>query len=158
MKKTPGIIVAATTAVAALIATASVATADDGKKNLNDHQRQMLSVNETEYSGQSIMRVSGADRYETAVALSQTTWTPDTSAVVYLAVGTRFPDGVAAAGAAGASALGPVLYTEPNQLPEVTRAEIQRLAPCIILVVGDTNSVSADVANEADQYSDPTRC
>jgi putative cell wall-binding protein len=158
MHKRPALLAAATLTVAAVIASASIASADDGSKTLTEHQRQLLSVNETTFSGQSIMRVSGDDRYDTAVALSQETWTPETSAAVYLAVGTRFPDGVAAAAAAGASALGPVLYTEPGQLPEVTRAEIERLRPCIIIVVGDTASVSDDVAAQADAYADPTRC
>jgi putative cell wall-binding protein len=158
MKKTPATIVAATTAVAALIATASVATADDGKKNLNDHQRQLLSVNETEYTGKGTVRISGGDRYETAVALSQTTWSPGSTGAVYLVVGTRFPDGIAAAPSAGISQLGPILFTEANQLPEVTRAEIQRLQPCLILVVGDAAAVSPEVAAQADQYTDPGRC
>lgn len=149
----------AVTAVAALmLAGATAASADDGNKKLTDHQRKMLSVNETEYSGQAIMRVSGSDRYDTAVALSRQTWTPETSAAVYLAVGTRFPDGVAAAASAGSTDLGPVLYTEPNVLPEVTRAEIERLRPCIIIVVGDIASVSDEVATQADAYSDPTHC
>jgi hypothetical protein len=162
VKKSVLTAIAATTVASAVLATASIASAGtspgDGQKTLTEHQRQLLSVNDPAYTGQGTVRVSGSDRYETAVALSRTTWSPGATGAVYLAVGTRFPDGVAAATSAALSELGPILYTETDTLPEVTRAEIERLQPCLIFVVGDEASVSPAVAAAADVYTNPGRC
>ncbi|WP_432544670.1 cell wall-binding repeat-containing protein [Kineococcus sp. SYSU DK002] len=98
-------------------------------------------------------RMSGRDRYETAAEVSFTMWRPGTAAVVFLASGTALPDALAV----GPSALdlGPVLLTERDRLPASTRAELQRLRPCLVLVVGGTPSVSDGVFADAEQYSDP---
>lgn len=99
------------------------------------------------------LRVSGRDRYETAAEMSFLTWEPETAAVVFLASGTSLPDALAV----GPSArdLGPVLLTERDRLPDATRAELQRLRPCLVVVVGGTPSVSDAVFADAEQYADP---
>ncbi|MGM1030676.1 MAG: cell wall-binding repeat-containing protein [Actinomycetota bacterium] len=89
------------------------------------------------------VRVAGADRYETAVAVSRRTF-PSGAAVVYLARGEDYPDGLAA-GPAAAHRGGPVLLTpQASALPAVL-AEITRLAPTQVVIVGGTPSVSAAV-------------
>jgi putative cell wall-binding protein len=93
-------------------------------------------------------RISGANRYDTAVAISQHAF-PNPSAVnrVYIAVGTNFPD--ALAGAAAAAALGaPVLLTPTDSLPASVAAEIQRLGPSRIYILGGTAVISDNVANQ----------
>ncbi|WP_432514679.1 cell wall-binding repeat-containing protein [Kineococcus sp. SYSU DK001] len=99
------------------------------------------------------LRLSGRDRYETAAEVSYAMWRPGTAAVVFLASGTALPDALAL-GPSSAD-LGPVLLTERDRLPDATRSELQRLRPCLVVVVGGTPSVSDGVFADAEQYSDP---
>ena len=92
-------------------------------------------------SAVSKSRLAGADRYSTSVALAASAY-PDPSAVstVYIAVGTGFADGPAAAVAGG-----PLLLTNRSSLPDSVRAEIVRLAPENIIVVGGPSVISGSV-------------
>ncbi|PRY16854.1 cell wall-binding repeat-containing protein [Kineococcus rhizosphaerae] len=100
------------------------------------------------------VRVSGRDRYETAAEVSFLTWRPGTASVVFLASGTSLPDALAVG--PSANGLGPVLLTERDRLPAASRAELQRLQPCLVVVVGGTPSVSDAVFADAEQYTNPT--
>jgi putative cell wall-binding protein len=93
----------------------------------------------------TVARVSGADRFATAVAAAQA-FAPFRSGtgVVYLTSGRAFPDALGA-GALAAQVNGPVLLTEPNSLPASVRTELLRLHPSVINVVGGTSAVSAAV-------------
>ena len=88
----------------------------------------------------SVNRVAGADRFETSVAVSRAGFSPGVP-VVYLANGLNWPDALSA-GPAAAHLGGPLLLVAPHRLPEVVRAELQRLRPKRIVVVGGTESVS----------------
>ncbi|SDY82284.1 cell wall-binding repeat-containing protein [Herbiconiux ginsengi] len=88
-------------------------------------------------------RIEGADRYDVAVKISQTSH-PANSDTVYIANGAGFPDALSAAPAA-ASDDAPLLLTPPDQLLPVVSEEIKRLAPKTIVVVGGPNSVSPAV-------------
>ncbi|MFE6967412.1 cell wall-binding repeat-containing protein [Agromyces sp. NPDC057679] len=92
-----------------------------------------------------VQRVAGADRYETAVALSQR-FEPNVP-VLYLATGADFPDALTAASAAALRG-GPLLLTPREALPSSVRAEIVRLAPARIVVVGGESVVGASVFGE----------
>ncbi len=93
-------------------------------------------------NGVVVERIAGADRYATAVAISQRFVAPvDT---VYVATGQNFPDALSAAPAAAAAG-GPLLLTPTATLPQVVKAEIQRLQPRLIVVAGGAGAVSADV-------------
>lgn len=70
-------------------------------------------------------RLSGATRYDTAVAISQNVW-PDGASPVFLATGRSFPDALAGA-AAAARKDSPVLLTPTAELAEVAGDEIERL-------------------------------
>jgi len=94
----------------------------------------------------SVDRISGSDRYSTAVAISQAGY-PTTARVVYLATGENYPDALSAAPAAAAHG-GPLLLTVPTELPDSVRDEIIRLKPTDIVVVGGTQAVSASVFNK----------
>lgn len=91
-------------------------------------------------------RVSGDDRYAGSVAISKQAF-PATSSVVYVATGENFPDALSAAPAAAKQG-GPVLLTTSETLPDVVRAEIGRLDPAKIVVVGGTTAISAQVYSE----------
>ncbi|MCS5715970.1 cell wall-binding repeat-containing protein [Herbiconiux sp. CPCC 205716] len=100
-------------------------------------------------------RLSGADRYGTAIALSKAAF-PSGAPVVYLATGTTYPDALAA-GPAASKQGGPLLLTTPGALPSAVRAELARLDPDRIVVVGGVNSVSAAVADAAKTIAPVTR-
>lgn len=90
-------------------------------------------------------RVSGRDRYETAVAISVSgNWTANT---VYVASGEQFPDALAA-GPAATAERAPLLLTKAKFLPPVVREEILRLKPTKIIVVGSAGAVSDSVFQE----------
>jgi spore germination protein YaaH len=90
------------------------------------------------------VRVAGANRYDTAAALSRSAFAPGVP-VAYVATGASFPDALAG-GPAAARNGGPVLLTDPLALPSATATELARLKPAKIVVLGGTASVSASVA------------
>ena len=81
----------------------------------------------------TVTRLAGADRYATSVAISrlQDPGVP----VVYVAAGTNFPDGLSGAAAAGELG-GPLLLTLPGGLPASVAAELARLKPRRVVVLG----------------------
>jgi putative cell wall-binding protein len=98
--------------------------------------------------GATVTRRGGADRYGTAAAISGDLTSAE---VVHVATGADFPD--ALAGAARAGTVGsPVLLVQPGAVPSVTRAEIERLAPERIVVLGGPVAVSEAVADELGAY------
>lgn len=91
-------------------------------------------------------RIDGTDRYETAANVSKE-FAPDGASVVLLASGEGFADGLGA-GAASKWLGAPVLLTQKDSLPKSTFAELERLAPKEVIIVGGEASVSATVAQE----------
>jgi putative cell wall-binding protein len=96
------------------------------------------------YTAGGVTRLAGADRYATAVRLSQTFWT-GTAPVVYLATGRNFPDALAGVPAAGRDEA-PLLLVEPTCVPVATARELARLQPTTTVVLGGASSVSAAAA------------
>ena len=88
-------------------------------------------------------RYAGDDRYGTGIEMSKAFY-PDGAATVFVAVGSVYADGLAAAPAA-AKAGAPLLLTASKELPPAVEAEIRRLAPQSIVVVGGEGVVSAAV-------------
>ena len=102
-----------------------------------------------------VTRLAGADRYATAAAISRASFDPGVSAV-YIATGTTFPD--ALAGAAAAARFGaPVLLVRPDELPASTAAELGRLRPGRIVILGGASAVSSGVADELRAYAAVSR-
>ena len=102
----------------------------------------------------AVDRFAGDDRYETAVEISQEFFAG--VGRVYLATGTNYPDALSAA-AAGGYLGAPVLLTTPDQVPAIVMAELNRLAPDEIVIVGSAAAVSVAVeAQVAGVTSDPT--
>ena len=88
-------------------------------------------------------RIAGADRYATAVAISKASYSPGVS-VAYVADGLNYPDALSAASAAAAAG-GPLLLTAPDSLRSDVAAELARLKPASIVVVGGTGAVKTAV-------------
>ncbi|HYD09884.1 MAG TPA: cell wall-binding repeat-containing protein, partial [Acidimicrobiales bacterium] len=89
-------------------------------------------------------RVSGADRYATAAAVSAATF--PSAGTVYVASGESTPDALVASVAAAAAGA-PLLLVEPDAVPATTRVEIARLGATRVVVVGGSAAVSDAVAS-----------
>jgi murein DD-endopeptidase MepM/ murein hydrolase activator NlpD len=92
-----------------------------------------------------VNRLAGADRFETAIAVSKR-FAPGIP-VLYMSTATDFPDALTAA-AAAAKGGGPLLLTYADVLPPAVKAEVQRLSPERIIVVGGEAIVGGAVFNE----------
>ncbi|MFF1571190.1 cell wall-binding repeat-containing protein [Leifsonia sp. NPDC058292] len=101
-----------------------------------------------------VSRLSGVTRYDTAVAISQR-YQPGVDAA-FVATGADFPDALSAA-AAAAELRAPLLLTQPSQLPAAVGAELARLQPDIIYLVGGTGVVSAGVEEALSKIADVKR-
>ena len=88
-------------------------------------------------------RLSGADRFETAAAVSRRFYEPGVSEA-FVASGANFADALAAVPVA-AKAGAPILLTRPDGLPSASASELQRLAPAVITIVGGGAAVSGEV-------------
>jgi putative cell wall-binding protein len=75
-----------------------------------------------------------------------------TADTVFLALGTNFPDALVAA-AAGGHLDAPVLLTGSDSLPAETIAELLRLSPSTVYIVGGTAVISPAVEQEAAHYA-----
>jgi hypothetical protein len=91
----------------------------------------------------AVTRLWGPDRYTTAAALSAATFGAGVP-VVYVATGQNYPDALTASAAAG-KAGAPVLLVAGTSIPASIAAELTRLHPGRIVVVGGPASVSDGV-------------
>lgn len=95
----------------------------------------------------SSSRLSGGDRFDTAVAISQSEFTdPSVVDTVVLATGYGFADALSAASLATKLG-GPLLLTQPDVLTAATEREIARLDPSRVIIVGGEPAVGAPVAD-----------
>lgn len=101
-----------------------------------------------------VSRVAGADRFATAAAVSRSAFAPGVG-VAYVATGANYPDALAG-GAAAAAQDAPILLTQRTSLPAPTAAELTRLKPKRIVVLGGTAAVSATVASQLAAYTSGT--
>ena len=97
------------------------------------------------------IRLSGPDAESTSAAISAHAFAPGVP-VAYVALGSSFPE-VEAAAAAGAYRGGPVLLVKSTSVPTSVAAELDRLNPQSIVVVGGTNFVSDGVRQALAAYS-----
>jgi putative cell wall-binding protein len=101
-----------------------------------------------------IVRISGADRYATAAAISRSTYVPHVP-YVFVATGRDFPDALAG-GALAAQVGAPLLLTSTSSIPGPTLTEIKRLKPVDIVVLGGPAVVSEGVLQQLRALDDPT--
>lgn len=99
----------------------------------------------------TVVRWAGADRYATAAAISRATFAPGVS-VAYVATGSTFPDALSGGALAGRRG-GPILLVEQGALPSATAAELGRLKPASIVILGGTGAVKDSVATALRSYA-----
>jgi putative cell wall-binding protein len=98
-------------------------------------------------------RYSGAGRFQTAADISAHTFSANCYCIAYIAYAYNFPDALAGAAAAG-EFQGPVLLVDSTgPVNSATAAELTRLQPYRIVVLGSTSVISAEVAAALDAYS-----
>ena len=102
-----------------------------------------------------VCRIAGPDRYATAAQVSQANF-PDGAGIVFIATGLGFPDALAG-GPVAAHVGAPLLLVSPTAVPSSTAAELTRLDPDQIVVLGGEGVVSAAVFNELDFYGSVIR-
>ncbi len=93
----------------------------------------------------AIDRAAGGTRYDTAIAISKAAY-PGTSHAVVIATGNNYPDALAGA-ALARSEDGPILLVGDGLATSV-KAELQRLHPSKVLILGGEASISAAAAFE----------
>jgi putative cell wall-binding protein len=92
----------------------------------------------------TVTRVSGADRYASAAALSAASFAANGPSTVYVATGNAFPDGLTAGPIAGLRN-GPLLLVPGTWLPAPVAAELRRLDPTNVVIVGGPAAVTETV-------------
>jgi len=83
-------------------------------------------------------RISGSDRYQTAIAISQNGW--QTSAYAVLSRGDDFAD-ASCAGPLAQKYEAPILLTQPAELNRDTLAELKRLGVSHLFIIGGPRAV-----------------
>ena len=107
--------------------------------------------------GQGTVRLSGSNRYETSVAISEGMgWDLTNTITVYVASGEGYADALSLGPSTQLD--GPLLLVGRNSLPSVIRAELDYLRPCQVVAVGGTGAISDSVLRQVDGYSDPSLC
>lgn len=103
-----------------------------------------------EYSDGPVTRVSGDRRFGMSAAISATGWSPavDVVFVVNASDDASAISGAALAGTSGA----PVLSVKESSIPAEIRAELDRLDPKRIVVLGTTEAVGAAVFAELEAF------
>jgi spore germination protein YaaH/putative cell wall-binding protein len=99
------------------------------------------------YTTGTVVRLAGADRYETAVAVSARSFPTDGPSEVFVATGANFADGVAGVAAAGARHA-PLLLVAPDSLPPSVAGELRRLSAPTTWLLGSTGAISDRVRNQ----------
>jgi subtilisin family serine protease/putative cell wall-binding protein len=98
-------------------------------------------------TGGSLTRLAGADRYATAAAVSAAGWPANGPSTAFLATGATFADALAASPLAGMLQV-PLLLTDPASLSDPTSAELLRLDPSEVVVLGSSGAVDDRVIAE----------
>ncbi|MGI1658545.1 MAG: cell wall-binding repeat-containing protein [Desulfitobacterium sp.] len=91
-------------------------------------------------------RVAGNDRYQTAIAASQSGW-PKGSAAVVITTGENYPDALSAAPLAGKYDA-PLLLTARSGLSPETIIELKRLNPQNAYIVGGTGVIPSSIQRQ----------
>ncbi|MCC0648849.1 N-acetylmuramoyl-L-alanine amidase [Clostridioides sp. ZZV15-6598] len=93
-----------------------------------------------------ITELTGSDRYETAVKISKEGWKNGSDKVVIIN-GDVSIDGIISTPLA-TTYNAPILLVEKNNVPDSVKAELKRLNPKDIIIIGDENSISKTSANQ----------
>ncbi len=99
----------------------------------------------------TVIRLAGPDRFATAAAISKWAY-PEGASYVFIAYGYNFPDALAAAPVAGIDGV-PILFSATSSIPAATSAELLRLRPSMIIIVGGPSVISTAVENQLRTYA-----
>lgn len=91
-------------------------------------------------------RLSGLDRYETSVSISNEGWI-DSADTAIITTGLDFPDALSAAPLAK-KYNAPILLTSPNSLNLKVSAELTRLGVTKVFIIGGTGAVSTNIETQ----------
>jgi Putative cell wall-binding domain len=130
-----------------------VTRADIGKKitvqatgSKKGYETQTVVSTPVVPSSLKISRVGGSDRYETSAQILKSF--PAGQNTVYVASGADFPDALGAAAIAGNKSAPLVLLPKNGVVSRSVKAEVSRLKPKTLIVVGGQNSVPDSVVNQ----------
>ncbi len=98
-------------------------------------------------------RLAGSDRFATAAAISERYAIDGAVRDIVIVNGLNFPDALSA-GPLATSEGAVVLMVTATSIPAPTRAELNRLSPRSITIIGGTSVVSSSVAAQLDAYID----
>lgn len=98
----------------------------------------------------TVTRIGGADRYTVSATVSSETFAPEIG-TVYVASGAVFPDALSGSAAAIADQA-PVLLVTKEAIPPSVDAELTRLKPHRIVVLGGVNTISDAVQSALQGY------
>ncbi|GLK15966.1 cell wall-binding repeat-containing protein [Herbiconiux flava] len=91
-------------------------------------------------------RITGADRF-TVSADTAEAFPTGTTKTVYVASGENYPDALSG-GVAAARSLGPLLLVRSDSIPDDIKAQLRRLQPTKIVILGGTSAVATSVETE----------
>ena len=114
--------------------------------------RPVLQAGDGTYPAPAVaQRVAGTDRYETSARFASRT-VQAFRPVTYIATGADFPDALASGPASGFER-SPVLLVQRDSIPPGVDAELRRIRPGHIVVMGGTNAISDAVYNKLRGYA-----
>lgn len=100
--------------------------------------------------GLDVRRIAGTDRYGTTAAVTSQAF--ESARRVFIATGTQYPDALAAVPAASQSK-SPLMLVAPDSIPSVIEAELERLSPNGIVILGGTSAVSPEIERQLHRYA-----
>lgn len=106
-----------------------------------------FSFSVSTYAATTKTRISGSDRYKTAVEISISMWADGSSQIALLATGDNFPDALSAAPLAK-KLDAPILLTEKDELTSCTEKELVRLGVKTVYIIGGTGVISLQTENK----------
>ena len=116
--------------------------------NIVNETSTPVTADNTPIKVSNVVRLAGADRYQTAIAISKSGWTKSDN--VILVDGNNYPDALVGSSYAY-SKDAPILTTPADKLNSDISAEIARLGAKTVYILGNTTSVSQSVADELSQ-------
>lgn len=114
-----------------------------GSKDISgtDFQK-ILGLKSTWFNFKPITRISGENRYQTAIDVSKQGW--NSAETIILTKGTDFPDALSGAPLAYKNNA-PILLTDSLSLTTETLEEIKRLSPGKVIILGGESAISITV-------------
>ncbi|HBM7269867.1 TPA: cell wall-binding protein Cwp10, partial [Clostridioides difficile] len=91
-------------------------------------------------SNVTVKKLKGADRFETAIKISQSGWTKSDTVVIVNGEDKSMVDGLTATPLASVKN-SPILLSSNEKLPQKTVEELKRLNPSKVIVIGGNNSM-----------------